>query len=431
MRLPALLLFTFITFPLTAQTLRVEPALSNGVFAAGAPVAWNITVTGSNAARFTSVRYQIKQWGTRVVREGTLPLRDGSARLTGPALQEPGTLLAEVKASAPGSSLRATGGAVVQPERIAPSLPRPTDFDAFWTDKLAELNAVPASVELEPADSGRPDVEYWKVTLNNIRGHRIHAQLARPKNGTNLPAIVVLQWAGVYGLGKGNVTGRAADGWLALNVMAHDLPLDETPEFYKQQDAGPLKNYGCQGNTNRESSYLLRVFLGAVRATDYLATRPDWNGKTLVTSGTSMGGYQALVVAALSSNVSAVTALVPAGCDHSGKIAGRLIPWPYWTRSNVTPDNEAAILEASRYYDVVNFAPRIRVPVLAGFGLIDTTCPASGVLAMANQLAGPKELVILPLSDHKGTNKSQAPYGQRSGPWLNALRDGAPAPLLP
>jgi cephalosporin-C deacetylase-like acetyl esterase len=39
------------------------------------------------------------------------------------------------------------------------------------------------------------------------------------------------------------------------------------------------------------------MYLGDYRAVEYLASLPDWDGKTLVVMGTSMGGQQSLCVA--------------------------------------------------------------------------------------------------------------------------------------
>src|SRR5438034_1096186 len=68
----------------------------------------------------------------------------------------------------------------VTPEKIEPSAPRPDDFDEFWAAKIKELEAVPANPQLESAESGKPDVEYWKITMDNVGGGKIHGQLARP-----------------------------------------------------------------------------------------------------------------------------------------------------------------------------------------------------------------------------------------------------------
>src|SRR5262249_40542633 len=158
--------------------------------------------------------------------------------------------LAEIKVkTADGKEHKAAGGALVAPDKIAPSAPRPDDFDEFWAAKIKELDAVPANPQLEQADGGKPGVDYWKITLDNVGGTKIHGQLARPaakkggstgEDSAKLPALFIPQWAGVYPLQEAWVTDRAKEGWLVLNIIAHDLPIDESESFYRDQSAGPL-----------------------------------------------------------------------------------------------------------------------------------------------------------------------------------------------
>ena len=165
------------------------------------------------------------------------------------------------------------------------------------------------------------------------------------------------------------------------------------------------------------------MFLSCYRGADYLTQRPDWDGKTLIVSGTSQGGYQTLVTAGLHPKVTAAMALVPAGCDHTGLLAERAPGWPNWNLNTGRTDAREA-LEASRYYDAVNFAARIRCPLLVGVGLIDETCPPAGVIAAFNQTHGPRELVVLPRSNHHGDGNAQAAYYARSAAWRTAIRQG-------
>lgn len=113
------------------------------------------------------------------------------------------------QADAKGETVQALGGALVEPEKITPASKPPADFDAFWTAKLAELAVVPMNAVVTPAESGRDDVGYALVSMDNIRGTHIEAQLARPKQGEKLPALLILQWAGVYGLQMNWVLDRA------------------------------------------------------------------------------------------------------------------------------------------------------------------------------------------------------------------------------
>ncbi|RYG65164.1 hypothetical protein EON77_18870, partial [bacterium] len=103
-------------------------------------------------------------------------------------------------------------------------------------------------------------------------------------------------------------------------------------------------------------------------------------------------------------------------------------PWPYWYgRANAgkPPAERDAIVETGRYFDATNFAHRVRVPTLVGVGLADTTSPASGVLAMAHELPGKVEVVVMPRGTH--TDHHEA-YQQRFEVWLDAIQHGKPLP---
>jgi len=407
--------------PMTrAQELQVVPDHALGVYQPGETIRWNVQVEGADVSEAV---YVLKKGGLTELAKGQIALSGGRGHLEA-KLDEPGWLLLNVSIQpAQGKKVTGAGGALVAPEKIQPAVPCPDDFDAFWEAKLKELAAVPMSPTLEAAESGKPDVEYFKITMNNIRGSRIRGQLARPKQGGKLPAMLIVQWAGVYPLAKDWVLGPAAEGWLVLNINAHDLPIDESLQFYEDQKTGPLKDYPAIGNGDRETSYFLRMYLSCYRAVEYLIERPDWNGQTLIVTGGSQGGLQSIVTAGLHPKTSAVLACVPAGCDLLGPEAGRLPGWPMWYWKTEGKD-KAEVHRAAGYYDVVNFASRVTCPVLIGVGLIDTTCPSPGVFAAYNQLKGPKEIVVLPFAEHLDKKGSHGPYYVRFNVWKQTFLQG-------
>jgi cephalosporin-C deacetylase-like acetyl esterase len=408
--------------------MTVAPDKAGGVYQVGDAVHWTVEWKGESNALVA--HYTLKSGGLTVAGQGDLNFSNEVAGIE-TRFDAPGTMLVEVQWQPENVTNRAVGGAVAAPDRITPAAPPPADFDAFWKAKLKELKKVPTDPKLEKADSEKRGVAYWKITMDNIRGTHIEGQLARPEKGEKFPALLILQWAGVYGLQKSWVTDRAADGWLALNIEPHDLPIDESTNFYKEQFAGPLKDYWSIGNDNRDTSYFLRMYLSCYRAVEYLKTRPDWNGKTLVVMGDSQGGQQSLMIAGLHpKDITAALALVPAGGDMLGPEVGRAPGFPHWYFNTEGGKDPKKVHEASRYYDIANFARHIKCPVLVGLGLRDETCPPSSVLAAVNEITSPKEVVILPKSGHQDEHGTQSYYNQRrySG-WLPALRQGKPAPI--
>jgi cephalosporin-C deacetylase-like acetyl esterase len=199
---------------------------------------------------------------------------------------------------------------------------------------------------------------------------------------------------------------------LTLNVSSHDLPLN--------QATGVSSNYQTIGNTDKETSYFLNMYLRDSRAIDYIASRPDWDGKTIVAMGTSMGGQQSLATAGLNPKITAVLVNVPSGADSNGDLHGRKAGYPNW------PSNNPKVMETALYFDTVNFAPRIKAATLAAMGFIDTISPPAGIWTTLNQIPGAKEAVPMIESDHNNiTPQKQGAWDARSKEVLRSILNGA------
>jgi cephalosporin-C deacetylase-like acetyl esterase len=130
-----------------------------------------------------------------------------------------------------------------------------------------------------------------------------------------------------------------------------------------------------------------------------------------------------VVAAGLHPAVTAFAANVPALCDHTGQRVGRSAGWPKLSGWAEQPDSEAA-LQAARYFDAANFARNVKCrSAVVGVGLVDTTCPPAGVIAMYNTLPCDKQLVIMPRSGHGG-QPGHGDYYKVYGPWLGQQKNG-------
>jgi cephalosporin-C deacetylase-like acetyl esterase len=396
-----------VAAPAAAQPA-FAPFHADGIYAVGERVGWTVTVPADTHLPDGGYHYVIRRNSADALKESALDLSSGSATIE-TSLDAPGMVAVEITGAKNDKPILL--GAAVAPFDLEPSVPRPRDFDAFWHEKLAALAAVPMDAELTPAESGDPTVDLFVVRLASLGSH-VRGYLAMPKTQGKHPALVMFQYAGVYALDKKPVVARAAEGWLAIDVDSHDLAPD--------QATGVPDTYWQMGHTSRETSYFLAMYLRDTRAIDYIATRPDWDGVTLVAMGASMGGQQALAAAGLNSKVTAVIAHEPAGADSNGDSHGRRSGYPSWTES---PDT----LDTGLYFDVVNFASRIKAPTLVSMGFIDVVTPPVGIWIAFNQLAGPKEAVPMIESNHAFlTPDKVGAYDKRSKELLITLLGGDP-----
>jgi cephalosporin-C deacetylase len=394
------------------------PFKSSNIYALGETAGWYVTLPwGSPGASYVIRKNNLDEIGHGRI----LPGKPTSIEAK---LDEPGMVYVEVLENTPGAKPKALGAAVA-PEKIQPSIPAPPDFDAFWKAKIAALRKVPARPELTEKPSEKDGVDFAILKMNHLDGKHVWGQVAKPHDPTRkkkFPGLVILQWASPpYPLQKPWVTDRAAEGWLAVNIEPHDVMPDQPKEYY---DALPkeLKEYNTIETRNRDRNYFLYMYLADLRAVDYLASRPDWDGKTLVVMGTSMGGQQSLCTAGLHPKVTAMLVNVPAGADANGTAHGRKIGYPNWDVS------DPKVLETAQYFDTVNCAARIKVPSLVAMGFIDTVTPPVGIWAAFNQIQAPKQAAPMPTSPHNhlATAEQSMPWTRTSAEWLSALVSGRP-----
>jgi len=412
-RLRSRLLILVIAFgvPLEAQRAPIQQQLAftpyhaSGIYNVGETVGWTV-MPGPTTPTY-AYKWTIRRNNAVVLKEGKVDLSSGKDTIEIVA-DQPGMIYVAIEAyaeltpppvgataNAPhftgGNAGRDTGfyaiGAAIAPTKIALSTPRPADFDEFWDSKLAAQAKIPINTTLTPVETDVPGVEMHTFQLDAL-GSKVHGYLAKPAKEGRFPALIQLQYAGVYALNAGAVAKRAAEGWLMVNVDSHDkLPSDPSGNVPRA--------YQAVGNTDRETSYFLAMYLRDSRALDYVLSRADWDGKTIVLTGGSMGGQQSLALAGLRPDkVTAVLVCVPAGADSNGNLHGRKAGYPNWPSDN--PD----VMKTALYFDTVNFAPRIKAPVLAGMGFIDTISPPAGVWTMINQIPGPVEALPMIEAEH-------------------------------
>jgi cephalosporin-C deacetylase-like acetyl esterase len=409
-----------MTFATQAADLKVAAAdgRPDAIYKAGEPVRWRIEGAG-----FPSARYLLFRDGAKAAfATGEVQLADGAA-VVAVTSSVPATLMIRATAAVAGRGATAEVGAAVSPGEIKPSTPRPADFDAFWAEKIAALARVPTNAVLEPVKK-EEGIDYCRVQMDNLNGSHVYGQLAKPARTGKFPALLLVQYAGIYPLPPGNVTARAKEGWLAFNIMAHDLPFDRPKEFYDEAQRTTHKDYMREGRDSRETSYYLRMMLGCYRAADFLANHPEWDGKTLYVAGVSQGGYQSLVTAAIHPRITACSAVAPAGCDLTGPEIGRGDSHPYLVSGAAGYSNRAAVVETARYFDVVNFAPRIKCPTFISNGLRDASCKPAGIFAAYNLIPGPKSILVMPEAVHDGSGDPRC--SSKIGAWRAALLAGRP-----
>jgi cephalosporin-C deacetylase-like acetyl esterase len=328
--------------------------------------------------------------------------------LDGGTLAQPGFLRCIVTLATDGRPERGLATAGFVPEQIRPTQTEPDDFDRFWTEQKAALARIPIAPELTPApELSTPRVEVFYLSLQNVGGgagnSHFHGVLAVPRGPGPFPAVLAVPGAGVRPY-RGQVA-LAENGVITLQVGIHGIPVNLPPAIYGELAAGALADYNRFNLDDRRRFYYRRVYLGCLRANDFLTTHPKWDRKNLIVMGGSQGGQLTIVTAALDRRVTGLAADFPAFADVTGYIHGRAGGWPGLFREAPAAAERGlepieAEVRTTAYYDVVNFARRLQVPGHYSWGYNDQTCPPTSTFAAYNVITAPKELVIAPQQGH-------------------------------
>jgi cephalosporin-C deacetylase len=341
------------------------------------------------------VRYEIGPEKMDPTIRETKTAANGMLTVDGGTMKNAGFLRCIAFVNLENNEYRGLATAGFEPEKIQPTITNPTDFDAFWDSAKKELAGVPidAKMTLLP-ERCTEKVNVYHLNLQNARpGARLYGILCIPKKEGKYPALLRVPGAGVRPYYGDVVT--AEKGIITLEIGIHGIPVIMDPGVYTDLGAGAFNGYFNYNLDDKDKFYFKRVYLGCIRANDFLTSLPQFDGSNLAVTGGSQGGALSIVTAGLDSRVKWLGASYPALSDVTGYLHGRAGGWPhYFQKSSVDVNNTKEKLNTLGYYDVVNFARRVKQPGYYNWGFNDETCPPTSMYAAYNVISGPKELKL-------------------------------------
>lgn len=384
----------------TYVQILIEPDQADWEYAMGEKATFSVHILeGGQSLSDAAFQYEIGPEQVDPLLKGEGRLKKGEAVLPPLALQAPGFLRCRVEVEVAGKKYSAFTTVAYEPERIQPTTTLSEDFQSFWEAGKAELAKIP----VEPVLTLLPerctdDVNVYHVRINNVKGY-IYGILCTPKAPGKYPALLNVPGAGIRPY-YGDVS-RAEQGVITFQIGIHGLPVNLPQEVYDALGRGALNGYQMANLDDRDQYYYRRVYLGCVRAVDFLVALPEYDGQHIAVTGGSQGGALSIVTAGLDPRIQYLGAFYPALSDLPGYVNGRAGGWPHlfkegYTDWTITEEK----IETSKYYDVVNFARFVRVPGLYSWGFNDNVCPPTSMYAAYNVIPGAKELRLFKDTQH-------------------------------
>ena len=398
--------------PFARVSVVVTPDRPGWTYAPGDAVRFRIEVRrDGHPVPGATVKYAFGPEMLPPITESTASIGAQPLLVAAGTMREPGFLRLVATVEVDGRSYRGVGTAGFAPDRIQPTQPDPPDFDVFWEGERTRLATLPLDARWTPLpDYGTAAADCWQINLQNVGlidgASRLYGILCMPKGAGKYPALLSVPGAGVrpyWGLAE--LAGR---GLITFQMGIHGIPVTEPQVVYDGLGRGGLFGYWTFGLDSRERYYYRRVYTGTLRANDFLVSLPQWDGRNLGVTGGSQGGALAIVTAGLDRRVTRLAAYYPALADLTGYLHGRAGGWPHMFRATAGPNvhrDDPKKVATTSYYDVVNFARRVKVPGFYSWGYNDETCPPTSMYAAYNVITAPKQLGLALDTGHRTTQE--------------------------
>ena len=188
-----------------------------------------------------------------------------------------------------------------------------------------------------------------------------------------------------------------------------------------------LATFAFDGPGQGEAEYELPIRgdyeVPVAAVVDHLQTRDDLDGDRVGLWGVSLGGYYAPRAAAHEPRVKACISLSgPYDWASGWDTLPVLTREAFRVRSHL--DTPEAALEHGRSLTLVDAAKQIACPLFVVAGKLDRLVPWQGAQRLAEEAAGPTELLIVDDGNHVVNNRAHT-YRFRTADWMAAQLDGA------
>jgi len=285
--------------------------------------------------------------------------------------------------------------------------PRPDDFDVFWNQSLAEMQAIDPQLKLIPADFEHPIADCFHLYFTGVGGARIHAKFLKPKAITS-PTPAILMFHG-YSMNSGEWLDKI--GYVAAGFTVAVLDCRGQGGF--SEDPGGTTGWTLNGQFVRgladapEKLTMRQIFLDTAQLASIVMGMRDVDAERVGAMGGSQGGGLTLACTALEPRIKRAAPTFPFLSDYKRvwemdlDIGAYDEMQTYFRRFDPRHEREDEIFTKLGYIDVQHFCPRIQAEVLMSIGLRDQICPPSTQFAAYNKITSPKALDIYPEFAHE------------------------------
>ena len=270
---------------------------------------------------------------------------------------------------------------------------KPADFDEFWKTSVSELGN-----EIDVRTIKDTVLGSKELSLKAIESYQditIYAWVSIPKKPGKYPVFI-----NFFGFGKGNPNKDEPSKKWFLSQKDHINIVVDIRGQGLSTDKIKFKGYLTKGLEDKNTFIYKGAYLDAVKIVDYAHTIPEGDGNIIVKGG-SQGGALAIAATALNPKVTMCISNFPFLTDMLNYDKTK---WPMkiWIHEAKMKEWKLEELhETLSYFDALNFADNINVPVFMRTQETDTITPKETAVKLFNSIKNKnKKIYIDPCNGH-------------------------------
>lgn len=274
------------------------------------------------------------------------------------------------------------------------------DLNEYWTKTMEEVNSPSFASERRKRETLLGSAEAYDVTFAGFAGTPVHGVFVKPAADGPVPCLVM--YPGYTG-GKGDPEQYAKWTSMGIAVFAVDARGQGGTTGNTLGSAhGMTRGWVTEGILDRDRCYYKALAVDNLRAVRWVFEQSDIDASRIGVWGSSQGGGSALLAAAFQEKLRLVVADIPNLCHMDFGVlnsTGSLTEIADFCRRFA--EHTAAVLRNISYFDLLNLADRIQMPVLMSVGLKDTICMPETIFPVYHGLSSEdKSLEIYPFTGH-------------------------------
>ncbi|HWP30737.1 MAG TPA: acetylxylan esterase [Fimbriimonadales bacterium] len=268
---------------------------------------------------------------------------------------------------------------------------QPDNFDDFWRETLEEVNG--AQLDFTRGDKNIYRLQGFFVNsldFRGIKGNKLYGWIAIPEEGGEpIPAFL---WIPPYGR-EGSIPNpyTTRPGFVSLSFNLHGFPA-----FYRESYE-PSRGYFAQGISDPHTWVFREIAQNCMLAIRALAAQPEADETRIGAMGISQGGGIALWLSWLSSYIRVVAADLPFLAAMREVFNKKIYRYPLKEVTDYMDSHsldKEIVLRTISYFDTVNHASKIEIPVQISYGKKDPACKPENVRAIYDALQCEKRLIV-------------------------------------